>query len=234
MHKWQRYFILSSPRQWASSLLNIALYLLALVGLVQILAVFDNTEAVQPFRSLKVIRPDLMDIRSQTLTSEITDHDTATKHWHALQHSEALLWAINPDISNWLVRLNKEKRIIWTRRPTLFNWPVLASYDWRDNTFYLGPDFWKLSEGDKAAVIAHEYFHYRQNKIWMVGDTLLEAISGKLKEYGSRTEDEAHVYQWFAYRAMSMPAGDTVKSYFSQRKLYRFVLSQPVVEDTIR
>jgi hypothetical protein len=215
---------ISSPWQGLSSLLNVVLYILALVGLIQIVGSFTGNETVQPFRSLQAFRPDLLKNRDVVLTTSITDQDTTEQHWKALQPTLSILWAINPDISSWMIRLNHEKRIIWTRHPTLFNWPVIASYDWRMNDFYFGPSFWKLSEGDKAAVIAHEYFHYKQNKIWMVGDTMLETLSGKLSEYGSKTEDEAHFYQLYAYQAMSMPPGEIVKGYFSNRRLYRFVL----------
>lgn len=210
----------------ASSFLRIAICFLSLIGLVVCIGAFTGNETVQPFRSLQSFRPELLSSRNQILTSNTMDQYSARDHWEALHHAQALLWAINPDISSWLISLQKRNRIIWTTRSTLFNWPVIASYDWRSDDLYFGPGFWQLSEGDKAAVIAHEYFHYRQNKIWMIGDTLLETITGKLSEYGSKTEDEAYLYQLFAYRAMGMPPGETVKQYFAQRKLYRFVLSE--------
>lgn len=222
---------ISLTQRLIRSLLSIAVFVLALIGAIQIIAAITGNETVQPFRSLATFRPGLMKTRYEVLTATIKDKDSAEKHWKALQPTLALLQAINPDISNWMIRLNTEKRIIWTRRATLFNWPVLASYDWRFNDFYLAPEFWRLPEGEKAAVIAHEYFHSRQSKLWMVGDTILEAVSGKLSEYGSRTEDEAHLYQWFAYRAMDMPPSDIVRGYFKQRNLYRFVLSRTYIPD---
>jgi len=217
----------SSPRQLFISLMNVLLGLFALIGIIQIIAAFTVQETVQPFRSLQSFKPELMKTRYEKLTLNITDKDSPEVHWKALQPAQSILWAINPDIAVWMAQLHREKRIIWTLHATLFNWPVIASYDWRMNDFYLGPEFWKLSEGDKAAVIAHEYFHYKQNKVWMVGDTVLETISGKLSEYGSRTEDEAHLYQIYAYQAMGMPPGEVIKGYFSQRHLYRFVLNPP-------
>jgi hypothetical protein len=164
-----------------------------------------------------------MPLRHQYLTVSIADPDSPERHWQALQPTLSLLWAINPDIAVWLKQLNRHNRILWKTHPTLFNWPVLASYEWRLNYFYLGPRFWKLSEGDKAAVIAHEYFHYKQNKFWMVGDTVLETLTGKLPEYGSRTEDEAHLYQLYAYKAMEMAPGQIISNYFSRRANYRFL-----------
>lgn len=205
-------------------------YMVALVGLIQVTATLTGNGTVQPFRKLETLRPDLTKTRYMVLTQNIDDNDSAEQHWEALQHSMSLLQAIDPEIANWMARLHAEKRIIWTKQPTLFNWPVLACYSWYTNDFYFGPDFWKLSEGDKAAAIAHEYFHYKQNKLMMVSDTILEALSGKLSEYGSRTEDEAHLYQWFAYQAMGMPPREIVQGYFRQRNLYRFVLSQQATQ----
>lgn len=93
------------------------------------------------------------------------------------------------------------------------------------NVFYFSPDFWKLPEGEKAAVIAHEYFHHKQNTIWMVGDTIGETLSGKVPEYGSRTEDKAHLFQMMANKALGLPPDPIVVGYFAQRNLYRFMLT---------
>lgn len=213
--------------------LNSALILLALLGLLQLCAAFKGDTTIQPFRSLQAFAPDLMETRHQSLTGKITDKDSTNSHWETLKHAQALLWAINPEISSWMARLHNEDRILWTEHPTLFNWPVLASYHWQANTFYVGPGFWKLSEADKAAVIAHEYYHFKQNKLGMIGDTVLEILTGKMQEYGSRTEDEAHLYQLYAYKAMDMPPGDIVTGYFRQRGLYRFVLTQAPAKESL-
>jgi len=203
-------------------LLNIVVYLAALVGCIHITAALTGNETVQPFRSLYAIRPDLMKDRYVVLTRNIRNEDSVEAHWQALQPSLNLLNAISPDIAKWIVRLYNQNQIIWEKKPHFFNWPVLAAYG---KEFYFAPDFWKLSEGDKAAVIAHEYFHYRQNKSWMVGDVIMETLTGKLSEYGSRTEDEAYLYQIYAYRAMAMPPGEIATSYFRKRNLYQFLLS---------
>jgi hypothetical protein len=214
-------------KQWPGRLLNVIIVGFALLGLLQWLACITDNDMLPPFHPLPANQAKLLKYRYLILTTHLRESDTPKAHWQALQPSLRLLQAINPDISHWITQLNRENRILWKPHATLFNWPVLASYDWRFNNFYLGPDFWKLQEGEKAAVLAHEYFHYRQNRFWMVADTLGEGLSGKLSEYGSRTEDEAHLYQWYAYQALHMPPSDLVKSYFSRRKLYRFVLTPP-------
>lgn len=205
---------------------NTLICLLALTGGVHLLAAFTSEALVTPFRPLYQFRADLMPIRTHNLTANIHIGDSPEKHWQALKSTREILQAINPDISNWLERLYQGQKIIWTPRPTLFNWPVIASYDGRFNDFYLGSTFWTLPEGEKAAIIAHEYFHACQNKLWIFADTVEEALSGQLSHYGSRTEDEAHLYQLYAYRAMGLPPSTIVRGYFNQRRLYRFTLSE--------
>jgi len=209
-------------------LVNTAVMLLALIGLLYMGATLIGEHIVPAFKPLNPAQPALLKNRYLILSLNIQDSDSPQAHWQALQPSLALLHAINPDISRWITQLNAENRIIWKKQATLFNWPVLASYVWQSNDLYLGPGFWRLQEGEKAAALAHEYFHYRQNRLWMIADTFVEAVSGKLSEYGSRTEDEAHLYQWCAYRAMRMSPSDIVQGYFSRRKLYRFILTPPV------
>jgi hypothetical protein len=223
-----------APSPWPARLkglgqtaVNILFLVAAGVGLVQLMGAVSGQVTVQPFRSLAAFRPEWMPLRTQCLTRSLKNSDSAEAHWQALQPARQLAWAINPDIATWLDRLNREERITWSQQPTLFNWPVVASYVWYADTFYLGPGFWKLREGEKAAVLAHEYFHAQQNKWAMVGDTLLETLSGQLPEYGSRTEDEAHLYQWFALRALDLPP-TSIRGYFMRRSLYRFILSQPI------
>jgi hypothetical protein len=213
-------------KRFLSLIGNTLLCLLALTGGVHLLAAFTGEALVTPFRPLQLFRADLIPLRTRNLTTSIQIGDSEEKHWQALKTSREILQAINPDISNWLEQLYRGQRIIWTPRPTLFNWPVIASYDGRFNDFYLGPTFWTLPEGEKAAVIAHEYFHAHQNKIWMFADTIEEALSGQLSQYGSRTEDEAHLYQLYAYRAMGLPPSPIARGYFNQRRLYRFTLSE--------
>lgn len=206
---------------------NVAVYLLTLLGALHLLAGLTDGQPVPAFRPLQQKQTDCLKHRYLIMTLNIRETDSAEAHWHALQPSLSILKAINPDIAHWINRLNQNHRMLWKQHATLFNWPVLASYDWRNDTFYLGPEFWKLQEGEKAAVLAHEYFHYRQNRFWLIADTLQEGLTGKLSEYGSRTEDEAHLYQWYAYQAMHMPPSDLVKGYFSRRKLYHFALTPP-------
>jgi hypothetical protein len=206
---------------------SVVICLLALIGFLDVMGGFLGSPVVLPFNSLGPEKPELMKQRYLSLTLDIDKLDSPEAHWRALQPALSLLNAIQPDIAQWMVQLNREKRMLWKPLPTLFNWPVLASYDWRLNYFYLGPEFWKLNEGDKAAVIAHEYFHHRQNKPWMLGDTMLETVTGKLSEYGSRTEDEAHLFQLAAYQAMGMQPSGIVTGYFRQRHLYRFVSRPP-------
>lgn len=208
-------------------LMNAAVILLTLVGLLHLGAALTGEHTVPAFKPLNPAQPALLKNRYLILSLNVQDSDSPQAHWRSLQPSLALLHAINPDISRWITQLNAENRIVWKKQATLFNWPVLASYVWQSNDLYLGPGFWRLQEGEKAAALAHEYFHYRQNRLWMIADTFVETVSGKLSEYGSRTEDEAHLYQWFAYQAMRMPPSDIVQGYFSRRKLYRFILTPP-------
>lgn len=213
-------------KRWFGTVLNTLLCVLALTGGLQLLAAMTSDSLVSPFRPLASFRPDLLPVREQVLTRTLRPTDSAEAHWEALSASRELLWAINPDILSWLRRMNKENRIIWEPRPNVFNWPVLAAYDARFDNLYLSPGFWELSEGEKAAVLTHEYFHAHQNRARLFIDTIEKALSGKLSKYGSRTEDEAHLYQLFAYRALGMPPSRLVRNYFLQRRLYRFTLGE--------
>lgn len=144
-------------------------------------------------------------------TSAYAPMENLRTGWLAMAHSRELLTAISPEIVVWLYDLNQKNRIEYGKAPaTLFLYgkssdtPVMAAYEVLSGKLYIGSAFWALSDGEKAAVLAHEYRHTRQNWPKQISDRLAQLASGGQLRYQSRLEAEAFDYERQARAALGL------------------------------
>jgi hypothetical protein len=187
--------------------------LMLLLLLIGLCTVFDNTIGDGPlphFNSLKTMTSSLIAAAHRNTTARLT-HLNSYQAWPALAPSRDLLTALSPEISAWLYDLHRQNRILYTTPTDAYgaygvtaDTPILAAYRHIDGKLYLGQNFWHLSDGQKVAVLAHEYRHSRQNAPKRIGTMLAQLLGGGQLRYASRIEDEAFDYERQAQSALGI------------------------------
>lgn len=122
--------------------------------------------------------------------------------WNHLAASRELLTAVSPEIAAWLYTLHEQNRIVYGSPLHLSAFygktsetPVLAAYEKLGGKLYIGNDFWVLNDGEKAAILAHEFRHSRQNWPKVLSHRLAQLIGGGQFHYQSSLEAEAFAYE---------------------------------------
>ena len=133
------------------------------------------------------------------------------QYWTALSASRRLLLTISPSIADWLDALYREGHISLKEpadiHPTYQvseDTELLAAYRYSENTLYLGRAFWRLSDGEKAAVLAHEYRHAHQNIGKRLSHQLAELVGLGSLQQASPMEAEALAYEQSARIALGL------------------------------
>lgn len=139
--------------------------------------------------------------RENTTLSKL-ENPVAQPDWKNLAASRELLTAVSPEIAAWLYALHEQNRIIYDSPHHLSAFygkapetPVLAAYEKLGGKLYLGDDFWVLNDGEKAAILAHEYRHSRQSWPKVLSHRLAQLIGGGQLHYQSSLEAEAFAYE---------------------------------------
>lgn len=132
-------------------------------------------------------------------------------NWENLSGGRRLLLLLSPQLAEWLYQLNNRQKIIYETRG---NWrsaygktsqtPLLAAYEPWSGKLYIGSAFWKLPDGEKAAVLAHEYRHSRQNWPKVLSHRLVQWITHGQLQYESSLENEAFDYERQARAAFGL------------------------------
>lgn len=219
-----------SPVRWgqvARLCLNIFVLLAAAVGVASMLNEAKGDPPLPAFRSLHQTAPHLMPHLHRNPTAGWSARSQVlnpTGYWAGLQSSLAILRAINPSIALWLEDMHAHQRIRYRLLPLqkhVFGGQTYLSADPNQQVLRIGNAFWELPDWEKAAFLAHEYRHFRQNRAKMLASILSQLLSGQFRTYGSLLEDEAFLYQAEAYRAMGMPMV-SVTPYLQRRNLLHF------------
>jgi hypothetical protein len=137
---------------------------------------------------------------------------TAKEGWQALKQSRTLLTGLSPGIAEWLYDLKRKNKIAYGKMPATLSFygksadtPILAAYEALSGTLYIGNDFWALNNGEKVAILAHEYRHARQNWAKQISVRLAQCMwAGQLSEH-SRLENEAFDYERQVRAALGLP-----------------------------
>ncbi|WMU93266.1 hypothetical protein EMOOHJMP_00072 [Microcystis phage MaAM05] len=135
----------------------------------------------------------------------------APANWNTLSGGRSLLLALSPSLAEWLYQLNRQQKIIYE---TQEKWqsaygqssetPLLAAYEPWSGNLYIGPAFWALSDGEKAAVLAHEYRHARQNWPKILSHRLAQWMTHGQLPYDTPLEREAFDYERQARAALGL------------------------------
>ncbi len=135
----------------------------------------------------------------------------APANWGALSGGRSLLLALSPQLADWLYQLNDQQKIIY-KAPEKWQsaygksseTPLLAAYEPWSGNLYIGAAFWALSDGEKAAVLAHEYRHARQNWPKVLSHRLAQWLTHGQLQYHTTIESEAFDYERQARAALGL------------------------------
>ncbi len=163
--------------------------------------------------------------------------------WQHMQPTLKLLKALSPEIAQWVEDLHQAGKIRYTKEHPEGN---SCGFDHISGELHLHKVFFTLDkDGEKAAELAHEYRHARQNK-WKVvshfispqhlynywGEKAAKKIGKKVSTeqwiYGSRIEDEAHLYEKQACQAMGISSSG-VDLYLTGRGLFQYQQTNSVL-----
>jgi hypothetical protein len=206
---------------------NVLVLLMALAGLANLVSVTVQDGQLPSFTPLSAhARRAVFENR----TAFLGEHALPSEYWSALQPTMRLVDEISVPIGGWVRRLQRETRIHYQPLPIhavlSSRHDVLAAYDANFGTLTLAPGFWQLTDGEKATVLAHEYRHARQNRAKIIASAIVQFLNGGMFQYGSPLEDEAHLYQLEAYRALGM-APERIRDYLGSRNLFHTVATTP-------
>ncbi len=193
-------------------MMRVILLMALIIGFCTIYDEAIGDGALPSFNTLKAISPAFAAQAIRNTTQTLQPDASEAKHWQAMAPSRELLTALSPEIAAWLYKLRQQDRLAFHEPseslPTVFHaaseTQVIAAYRHLDGTLYLGQTFWRLSDGQKAAVLAHEYRHSRQNLPKRISRQLAQIAGGGGLHYQSLIEDEAFAYERQAQAALGL------------------------------
>jgi len=174
--------------------------------------------ALPTFNRLQAVSPAFARQATRNTTQTLPSNCSKSQAWQAMTASRELLTALSPEIAAWLYTLHAQNRVILhepaENLPTMFHaaedTQVIAAYRHIDGKLYLAQMFWQLSDGQKVAVLAHEYRHYRQNLPKRISRQLAQIAGGGQLRYRSLIEDEAFAYERQAQTALGLGGTDAI------------------------
>jgi len=162
--------LLKNGKKLARRIVNIALLLLLLVGAGTVWDAAVGDGSLPTLNDLSVSAPQLSQLAQGNSTATLPLAQAQANYWESLSTTRQLMLSLSPQIAFWLLELHQNGHIIAHTPGDIHkiyhvsaDTALLAAYRHNENALYLGEAFWKLSDGQKAAVIAHEYRHSRQN-----------------------------------------------------------------------
>lgn len=211
-----------------SHFFNVLILMVAIIGLAQVVSVGIGDPVLPRMFSFDQYgnRHQQVLYRYDSTAYLSGKHDTVTQgtYWASLQSTIAILQVTNPDVAMWLDTLRREDKVrfrLMRVQQRIWGARVQASFNVFTGKLHIGESFWRMRNGDRAAILVHEYVHDRQSRIKIFADVMTELLAGRLGEYGSRLEDEAHLYQWECYRAMNM-SPIRITDYLRRRNLLHY------------
>lgn len=199
--------VLNPGKRLLQTLINIAMLMLLLIGAG---TVWDATVGDGALPHLNNVK-HLSNLAQMNSTASMTPQTIRPVYWEALAPSRNLLLSLSPQIALWLQDLHQRGHIE-TREPGDIHQTyhvsdetaLLAAYRFTQDTLYLGDDFWKLSDGQKVAVITHEYRHSRQNPGKRISYQMAQWLGMGQLQSQTPMENEAMDYERQAQSAMGM------------------------------
>jgi hypothetical protein len=190
---------------------RILLILIAVIGLSTIYDEAIGDGQLPHLNRIAALQPAVTTLARQNSTQQLSADKTPLEAWQALQPSRELLTGISPEISAWLYELHQQHRILYQEPEeslSIYAMPngteTIAAYRHITGRLYLGHAFWRLSDGQKVAVLAHEYRHYRQNPAKRISRQLAQLAGMGRFDYQSPIEEEAFAYERQALDALGL------------------------------
>jgi hypothetical protein len=109
--------------------------------------------------------------------------------------------AVSPEVALWLYQLHTQNRLEFGQPAGTGLYAqkqegeALAAYLRLSGKLSIGPGFWTLTDGEKTAVLAHEYRHARQNWPKQISVQVSQLVTNGQLQYESRLEAEAFDYE---------------------------------------
>lgn len=195
-----------------NQVLRVILLMALIIGFCTIYdeAIGDGT--LPTFNVIKSASPAFTAQAMRNTTQALQPNASDAIQWQAMAPSRELLTALSPEIAAWLYELQAQNRLVFHEPAESLNavfnasaeTRVIAAYRHLDGKLYLGQAFWQLSDGQKVAVLAHEYRHARQNLPKRISRQLAQIAGGGRLHYQSMIEDEAFAYERQAQAALGI------------------------------
>lgn len=140
--------------------------------------------------------------------------------WQEMQPMMDMLKALSPEVHAWAQQMYASGQMKFNQGP-ISESPNICTFDVISRELKINKVFFLSSDGEKASIMVHEYWHSRQN----FGKHIARVLSPKTLFapyiemgakwvgrpyadgaliYGSQVEDEAHLLEWKATRAMGL------------------------------
>lgn len=184
---------------------------IALIGLGTVYDEVIGDGTLPHLNQVAAIKPVYPILARQNTTQSLSTPLTAPEAGQALSPSRNLLIALSPEIGAWLYDLHQQGHIVYTEPAeslTIYSkqdgTETIAAYRHLNGTLYIGKTFWRLSDGQKAAVLAHEYRHFRQNLPKRISRQLAQLAGAGHFDYQSPIEEEAFAYERQALSALGL------------------------------
>ncbi len=113
-----------------------------------------------------------------------------------LVSSVRLLDKVCPSASQWFTDQLNSGKVVFSGS----DYEYYAHFDFVSRKLYITDNFYKLSEGHKAAIIAHEYRHSLQNLAKFIKRAIFIVISGEPHE--GVVENEAYLFELRILKAL--------------------------------
>jgi hypothetical protein len=202
---------------------NVLILLAATIGGGNLYDAAVGDGPLPQFTPLAQSAPHLVGKLKENTTARLADQPTLSPDqvWQALQPSLDILQAVSPEIAQWVHTMHQENRLHANGMHLVsayYQSEIYAGYDQVRDQLILGPAFWKLSNGHKAATLAHEFRHARQNYPKIVSDKLTQLITLRGHTDYCKVEDEAYLYQKNFYQALGIDSLE-VDYYLHERGL---------------
>lgn len=190
---------------------RLMIILIAIIGLGTIYDEAIGDGPLPRLNRIAAIKPSVTEMARQNSTRHLPAQATAIAKWNALSPSRDLLTGVSPQISAWLYELQQQERIIYSEpQESLSLYPMpkdteaIAAYRHINGRLYLGNAFWRLSDGQKVAVLAHEYRHSQQSLPKRISRQLAQLAGMGHFDYQSPIEEEAFAYERQALSAVGL------------------------------
>ena len=112
-----------------------------------------------------------------------------TECWESIQMSLQILDQVCPESSNWVRSQYVKGKLDWTTECN----GTLATFNYQSRVLTINSSMFRLNDGVKASILAHEFRHSRQNFTKFFTSVAACVFHGKVQPH--IVEDDARLYE---------------------------------------